>query len=113
MSTKKLFIQHSTGVEFLPLQEILFCFSEDNWTTIILKGQQKCSVCQTLKKIETRIDSKNFFRVHRSYLVNLDHLEKALNNFESLYLEEGYVVPVSRRKKTILKNALKYSMNCV
>ena len=77
------------------------------------RGQTFFQVCQTLKAIEERINSDNFLRVHRSYLVNIHHIEKIQGCYEQLEMIKGHSVPVSRRKKKELKQALRKVMKLV
>ena len=113
MDTKNLFIEPCKGAEFISLADIIYCRAEKNWTIIALKGQIFFQVCQTLKTIEERINSDNFLRVHRSYLVNLHHIEKVQGSYEQLKMTEGHSIPVSRRKKKELKQALRKVMKLV
>ena len=113
MTNKNLLIEHPEGTEFIPLTDIVYCRAEKNWTIIALKGQTFFQVCQTLKTIEKRINSDNFLRVHRSYLVNIHHIEKIQGCYEQLEMIEGHSVPVSRRRKKELKQALKIAINLV
>ena len=113
MTNKNLLIEHPEGTEFIPLTDIVYCRAEKNWTIIALKGQSFFQVCQTLKTIEKRINSDDFLRVHRSYLVNLHHIEKIQGCYEQLEMTEGHSVPVSRRRKKELKQALRKVMKLV
>ena len=47
-----------------------FAEAADNYTTIHTENK-KFLISQTLKKVEEKLSSKGFFRVHRSFLVNL------------------------------------------
>ena len=113
MDNKKLLIELPKGAEFIPLADIIYCRANNNWTIIALKGQIFLQVCQTLKTIEERINSDNFLRVHRSYLVNLHHIEKIQGCCEQLEMIEGHSVPVSRRRKKELKQTLRNVMKLV
>jgi len=113
MTNKRLFIEHPKGSEFIPLTDIIYCRAEKNWTIIALKDQTFVQICQTLKSIEERINSDYFLRVHRSYLLNLHHIEKIQGCYERLEMTEGHSLPVSRRRKNELKQALRKVMKLV
>lgn len=110
MANKKILIEHTKGAEFISVADILYCRANDNWTIVALKGQSFQQVCQTLKSIEERINSDHFTRVHRSYLVNLQQIDKIQGCYEELKMTESHTVPVSRRRKKELKQALKTTM---
>jgi len=113
MDNKKLLIELPKGAEFIPLADIIYCRANNNWTIIALKGHSFCQVCQTLKTIEERINSDNFMRVHRSYLVNLQQIDKIQGCYEELKMTESHTVSVSRRRKKELKQALKTTMKLI
>jgi two-component system LytT family response regulator len=58
----------------------------------------------TLKDFEQKIAGNNFCRVHHSYLVNLDNVDKYVRSDGGyLVMKNGAIVPVSRAKKSELK----------
>jgi DNA-binding LytR/AlgR family response regulator len=60
-------------------------------------------VLSTMKSFETELLAGNFLRIHKSYIVNLDKVDR----FNSKNVEVGsYEIPLSRNKKTILADAL-------
>ena len=66
---KKLLLAGVHKVHYIPLSNIIFCEADNNWTKIYTIGPKTYEVCQTLKQIEERINSEEFFRTHRKYLV--------------------------------------------
>lgn len=60
-------------------------------------------VLATMKSFEDELPSNSFLRIHKSYIVNLDRVER----YNSREVEiEGEKIPLSRHKKVILANAL-------
>lgn len=60
-------------------------------------------VLSTMKSFEQDLDKDRFLRVHKSYIVNIDKIER----FNSKYAEIGVTkIPLSRNKKDDLKKAL-------
>ena len=52
-----------------------------------------------LDDLESRLDAASFFRIHRSYLVNLDHVEQIVRDDGRVTLKlrhEETVLPASR-----------------
>jgi hypothetical protein len=62
--------------------------------------QQGSSFCNlTIGDLESRLDAASFLRIHRSYLVNLDHVEQIVRDDGRVTLKlrhEETVLPVSR-----------------
>ncbi len=99
----KIAIPTSEGMEFIRVDQILRCASESNYTHIYLTTGSRVLVSKTLKEIEYLLSKHNFFRVHSSHLVHLDHIEKYLNGRGGqVLMSNGEIIPVSRSKKAEL-----------
>lgn len=59
----------------LNTRDIVFCKADVNYTEIHLTGNTKILVTMTLGKVSELLDFPFFFRCHKSYLVNLDHID--------------------------------------
>jgi DNA-binding LytR/AlgR family response regulator len=89
-------IIHVGGRKKLPTHAIIKMEADINYTIITMNTGQRIMVATTLKKIEQRInDNKNFFRVNKSYILNLDYAQIEGN---LLILPDNYTVEFSRRK---------------
>ena len=88
------------GLEFLEAKEIVRCESDSNYTSIYMNSNEKYFVSKTLKDIENLLDSRRFYRVHNSHLVNISFIKKYLKGKDgTLVLKNGDMIPVSRTKK--------------
>lgn len=97
---KKVGIPDGDGLIFINLSEIIRCDSDGNYTYFLLTNGKKIVASRTLGEYEQMFNEDNFFRVHRSHLINLEHVKKYIKG------EGGYVVmtdnsqvEVSRRNK--------------
>lgn len=97
---KKVGIPDGDGLIFINLADIIRCDSDGNYTYFILTSGKKIIASRTLGEYEQMFIDDNFFRVHRSHLINLEHVKKYIKG------EGGYVimsdnsqVEVSRRNK--------------
>ncbi len=98
---KKVGIPDGDGLIFINLSDIIRCDSDGNYTFFILTSGKKIIASRTLGEYEQMFTDDNFFRIHRSHLINLEHVKKYIKG------EGGYVVmsdnsqvEVSRRNKT-------------
>jgi len=96
----KIALPTMDGLLFVKLEEIVQCSSIDNYTQFHLQSGKKILVSKTIKYFDELLSEHNFFRVHRSHLINLDHIKRYIKG------EGGYVIMiddsqimVSRRKK--------------
>ena len=104
---KKLKITYEGGKSILDFDEILYLKGFDNLTTIYLTKNRKITVAKTLKHFEDELQH-GFFRIHKSFIVNLQYVSKILTK-ENYFLElnEGTQLPVSRRNFKDLNEVLK------
>jgi len=103
---KKIAVPTSEGFELIPVEQVIRCEADDNYTHLFLKNKTKVVACRTLKDIEEQLQDFNFFvRVHHSYLVNLNEVTKYIRGEGGyLLMSDGATVNVSRsRKETLMK----------
>jgi|SRR5690554_26548 len=89
------------------LDNILFCKADNNYAEIYLKDGSKCELTQALGSLEDKLP-KQFVRTHRSFIVNLNHVESFENKSNKLYLksglsEEKQIIPVTKKHKHLIK----------
>jgi two-component system LytT family response regulator len=102
----KLIIATSEGSFFIAPSDILYCEGQSNYTHFHLTRDRKMISSKTLLEYETLLAQQHFFRVHKSYLVNLKHVEAYKNVTGTVLLNTGKQVEVSRRRKEALLNLL-------
>jgi two-component system LytT family response regulator len=104
---KKLVLKTAESIFLVNVSDIIRCESTGNYTKFFLVNQKPVLVSHTLKDYDDILSEYNFFRVHQSHLVNLDHiirLDKADGG--TLIMSDNQSVPVSTRKKEALVKAL-------
>lgn len=98
--SKKLALPTLNGINFVPIQEIIRCESDVNYTTFYLTNKNKIVVAKTLKEFEEMLDGYNFFRVHNSHLINLSHIKNYVKGEGGIVtMVDDSSVDVSRRRK--------------
>jgi two-component system LytT family response regulator len=97
---KKLAVPTSEGVLFLPLTDIIRAEAAGSYATIFLNNKQKLVASKNLTELENMLDSPDFYKVHKSHLVNLRYVSKYIRGEGGiLVLTDGSEVDVARRKK--------------
>jgi two-component system LytT family response regulator len=106
----KLALPTSEGLLFIKTNDILYCEASSNYTQIVMADGKKHVVSRTLKEYEDLLSENNFFRIHHSYLINLNMVKKYVRG------EGGYVVmnndtslDVSKRKKDAFLERIGYN----
>ena len=99
----KIALPTMEGLQMVPVESILYCESDSNYTTFHLKNKQKIIVSRTLKEMEEMLEEYSFARVHSSYLVNLQEVNKYIKGEGGyLVLNDGSTVNVAASRKKLL-----------
>ncbi|ATP57183.1 hypothetical protein CPT03_12220 [Pedobacter ginsengisoli] len=72
---KKLMISSQESLRLVSCSDIIFCKSDNCYTSIFLDNGEELVVCKSLKKISQELDSLLFIRVNQSYLINKDFIK--------------------------------------
>ena len=106
-SFEKIALPTLDGINFVKIKDIIRCESDNNYTNIFINDGKKYFVSKTLKEFDEMLTPFNFFRIHKSHLINLNYLQK-YNKGEGGYviMEDGSELEVSRRRKEDFIRAL-------
>lgn len=70
----RIMLHHRDGVTFLNMQDIVLVQREDRATVIYTAGGERYVTGDSLAETEARLDPNVFFRSHKSYIINLNHI---------------------------------------
>jgi len=68
----RFMVSIGTKIRSLPVSEIAYFFYEDKATWLTTRDGQRISIDYSLEKLDTLLDSRQFFRINRAFLVSLD-----------------------------------------
>ena len=96
----KIALPHANGLTIVETSQILYAESDSNYTNFVLVGGEKFLIAKTLGDVQEMLESRNFLRVHRQFVVNLEHIKRLVRGDGTyLVLSNGATVPVSRQQK--------------
>lgn len=99
----KINIAADGKVYLLDKHDVIMLKSDKSYTTLYLTSDQQIVVSKTLKEVEKKFQFPQFFRVHNSYLINLNHVKEYLKGLGGeLIMSNGYTAAISRNKKAEL-----------
>ena len=103
---KKIFVNNKIllptlgGYNIIEVSEITYCKSESNYTRFHFTDGKNLVVSKTLKEFESILIENNFFRIHRSYIINLNCIAKYnKGKGGEVVMKDGAILEVSREKK--------------
>lgn len=87
------------GLVLLRHEDILYLEASDSYTVVHVRDGKRTISSKHIRVFETNLDPKKFFRVHKSYIINLEHLRSFSRSEGNMaVLDNGALVPVSRRR---------------
>ena len=106
-SKDKIAIPVSDGIEFINVEDIVYCQSHSNYTTLHLQNDKKLMFSKTLKDTEVILNKYGYLRVHQSYLINPSHLKRYIrHDGGSVIMSDDKQIPISTSKRKIITKYL-------
>lgn len=104
----KLCIPSLKGFQVINLAEIIYCEASSNYTNFHIVNRPLICTSRPIHEYESLLEDASFVRVHKSFLVNLEHIKEYIRGEGgSLILSNSHEVEVSRRKKDLLMTRMK------
>jgi two-component system LytT family response regulator len=96
----KIAVPTSDGFVLISVPEIVYCKANGNYTEFHLLGKKQLLSSYTLKQYHELLVEQNFFRAHRSFLINLSHV-KMYRRGEggTIIMNDGSEIELSRQNK--------------
>ncbi len=96
---KKLTLPYGQGFKMIDVDDIIYIEADSNYSVVHLSNQDKITVSKVLREFEELLPSDQFVRVHKSSIINLNHLkEYNSKNGLQVFLKNGESINISRRR---------------
>ena len=95
---RKIALPVANGLLFVETLDIIYLKAEGSYTQIHLVQGPKLLVSKKLKEFEKLLQNPSFFKSHRSYLINLDHVQQYVRQ------DGGYIVMKNQDVVSIAKD---------
>ncbi len=87
---------------------IEYCYADQAYSVIVTYANQKILVSKSLKQLQDLLPDNQFYRTHKSYLVNIHYIKKFIRANESyILLKSGTRIPVSVRTSAVISKEIK------
>jgi two-component system LytT family response regulator len=114
LENDKLVIPASHGFNILIIDDIISLEADGCYTSIVTKNKKHTLISRTLKDFEDTLPDEIFFRIHKSHLINLNHIKDYSNlsgNFVTMI--DGSKVEIARRRAPIFIQRVKTFLKTV
>lgn len=105
---RRIVVKESGLIQIIPTEDILYIEAYDDYVKIYTSERSYLKK-KTMNYYEKTLPKSNFFRIHRSYILNVNKMTKIESFEKNSYratLTNGDTVPISRNTYSDLKAAL-------
>lgn len=105
---EKIAVPTKNGLQYHTIGEIICIQGEGSYANMYLTGNKTVLVSKIIKDFEVSLADKGFLRVHKSFLVNVNHIEEyRRDEGGSLIMSNGKQIPISSKNRDEVLLALK------
>jgi two-component system LytT family response regulator len=98
-----LILNHKTRVF---IDAVVLLESDINYTIFHLEDGNQKMVAHTMKFFEPFLETRGFLRVHRSFMINPNHVKNMNKRKDTITMTNGQEAMISRRRKNLFKNLI-------
>lgn len=93
-------MKHTSSIEY--------CYAKNSYSVVAMNTQKEFTVPKSLKELQEILPEKQFYRTHKSFLVNIYYIQKFVRGKENyLLLPGGVKIPVSVRVSSVISKDIK------
>jgi len=105
---KNIILDVENGFIMENSRNIEYCYASQSYSVVVLHTKKEIVVTKPLKSLQELLPENQFYRTHKSYLVNVFYIRKFFRGNESyVILKSGVRIPVSVRTSVIISNDIK------
>lgn len=109
LSNNTIAIKSGKDTHLVKVENILYLESKSNYCYIYLREKKTFFTSKTLKHWEEKLPTSLFSRSHKSYIFNINEVEKWISGEQSLLMSNGSQIKISRDMVKNVKEKLSIS----
>jgi two-component system, LytTR family, response regulator LytT len=104
----KLLVKCQQRMLLVDSEDVAYASIADGLITVVARDVEGTSNYRTIEELQGSLDAETFWRAHRGYLVNINHIKEVVPWFKSSYMlkmddKKGSEIPVSRAQTKRLR----------
>jgi two-component system LytT family response regulator/two-component system response regulator LytT len=108
----KLLVKSQQRMLLVDSEDVVYASIEDGLISVVARDLEGTSNYRTIEELAASLDSDTFWRAHRSYLVNINHIKEVVPWFKSSYVlkmddKKNSEIPVSRAQTKRMRELFK------
>ncbi|MFA6483418.1 MAG: LytTR family DNA-binding domain-containing protein [Bacteroidales bacterium] len=110
----KIVLPAAHGFDVFPIDDIIRLEADGCYTKVILLNEKSRLISHTLKDFEEKLSKKQFFRIHKSHLINLKYIKSySTAGGYKVTMTDGSRIEISRRKAPEFVQKIKAALKTV
>lgn len=97
--SEKIKITFDGKINFMKPEEVIYLMSDGNYSKLYLQNGKEVLLTYKLKEMQAILPQKYFFRVHKSYIINIQKITSFYKNESYLVLNKNINIPLARSRK--------------
>jgi two-component system, LytTR family, response regulator len=104
---KKIALPTFNGYQLEKIEDIMYCEASQNYTKVFIVSGEELLISKPLNSLQQLLPAENFFRIHKSYMVNLNYI-KTYSRIDGYHiiLENGTKLNIATRRNEPFIKAL-------
>jgi len=112
--SQRIALSHLGGTRFVSLSEIMYMTAAGAYTLLTLNGGERITVSKPMSRFEDRIVSPWFYRIHKSYILNISYFREYLcRESDTAVMSNGDKIQISRNKVASFLQAVEEVTGCI
>lgn len=108
INPERIILPHLKGYSIVQINDIIYCESDNTYTTFYLDNKNPLTVSKPLIDIEHTLEFLGFFRIHREYLINTKKVKEILNTDGwCVVMNNLKTLPIARSKQKVFLEQMK------
>jgi len=89
-------------------RNIVYCYAKNSYSMVVMNTQKEVLVPKSLKELQILLPVNQFYRTHKSFLINIFYIQKFVRGKENyVLLESGTKIPVALRTLSVFSKDIK------
>lgn len=101
-SFSKIVLPTSDGLMVENLSDIIYIKADGSYVNFIFEKKNKIMLAKKLMDYDYLENGFGFFRIHRSYIVNINHIKKILKGESKIIMSNGDELSITPEKRNLL-----------
>ena len=111
MTGKSIVLDVENGFIIGNTRNIKYCYAKNSYSVVVTYTQKEFFVTKSLKELQELLPVNQFYRTHKSFLVNIYYIKKFVRAKKSYVLLENEIkIPVSVRVTSVIEKDIRQKL---